>query len=280
MHRLLSATAIGVSLLLAAPPSPASADASGFGFSDGAGVGAEAELESEEPADSPVRKRRSTPRPRCTYEAMPPENSEIADHMAKNGLGPSRTEGPGTWYWKICIGESGLTSGTSVWVPERPEPQAVARKALRDLRYSALADPAIDMSPPASHGAVVNVPLWLWVDTNAWAPTAATASVDGLTVTTTAKPDRVVWSIDNGDEIICAGPGTPYDPSRPEQEQQSDCTYLFSEAGTFVITATVEWRVTWTTRGSLGSGDLGVVRRSATVTVPVSEIQALNRPPQ
>lgn len=278
MHRLMIPVVVGVALALVAPALPAAGDASGFGFSDGAGVGAEAQLETEEPAPRVAPRRGQASRPRCTYEAMPPENVEIADHMAKNGLGPARTEGPGTWYWKICVGESGMSSGTTVWVPQRPEPLAVARKALRDLRYSSLAEPAIGMSPPAGRGSVVNVPLWLWVDAGTWAPTAATATVDGLTITTTATPDRVVWTIDNGDEVVCEGPGTPYDPARSEEEQRSDCTYVFEQPGTFVVTATQEWHANWTAPGGTGGGDLGVVRRSTSVTVPVSEIQALNRP--
>jgi hypothetical protein len=201
---------------------------------------------------------------------------DTAEHMAKTGVGPTRGDGPGTWYWKTCVDENGNAWAVVVWAPQRVDPESVARRA---LRYSSLPDPAIGMSPPPSRGAVVNVPLWLWVNPDAWQPTAATASVDGVSVTTTATPDRVVWSLGNGDELRCDGPGTPYDPGRPEAEQHSDCTYVFREAGAFTITATIEWHVTWTAVGTTAGGDLGVVRRSASTTVPVSEIQALNGPP-
>lgn len=230
------------------------------------------------PVTGPARRRRTYgPRPRCTYEKMPAEHVEIADQMANGGIGSSPIGGPGTWYWKFCASETGLSPRTSLWAPARPEPQAAARRALHELRYTALIDPAIGMSPPPGRGAIVNIPTWLWVNAAAWGPTAATARVDGFAVTTTATPDRVVWNLGNGDELVCEGPGIPYDPSLPEAEQHSDCTYTFPTAGVFTVTASMEWHVTWAAVGAAGGGDLGVVRRSASTTVPVSEIQALNR---
>jgi hypothetical protein len=81
------------------------------------------------------------------------------------------------------------------------------------------------MSPPASRGAVVNVPLWLWIDNGQWAPTSATASVDGLSVQTTATPDRVIWSLGTGDEVVCDGPGTR--TTRPVPKPNSTPTARF-----------------------------------------------------
>jgi hypothetical protein len=274
MHRLLNIFLVAVALFLVIPPAPASARASAYGWSDSSGVGADAQ--SEQPVDSTPVRGGSASRPRCTYDVMSANEVDIADHMAKNGMGPSRGDGPGTWYWKTCVDASGLASATVAWVPQRADPESAARRA---LQYTSLPEPAIGMSPPADRGAVVNVPLWLWVNSQAWNPTVATATIDGVTVTTMARPDRVVWNLGNGDEVVCDGPGTPYDPARPEADQHSDCTYLFRQAGTFTITATLEWHVTWTAVGVAGGGDLGVVRRSASATVAVSEIQALNRAP-
>ncbi len=274
MHRLVTIGVLGIAVLFSFPEVPAFAGATGYGWSDGVGVGADAEVH-ESPEAPSVRSGNST-RPQCTYDVMGAGDVDIAEHMAKNGMGPTRGEGPGTWYWKTCIDANGFASGTVAWIPQRIDPATVARRA---LQYTSLSDPAIGMSPPPDRGGVVNVPLWLWVNSGAWEPTSATATIDGVTVTTTARPDRVVWSLGNGEELVCDGPGTPYDPGRPEADQHSDCTYLFRQAGTYTITATVEWHVTWTALGAAGGGDLGVVRRSASTTVVVSEIQALNRGP-
>jgi hypothetical protein len=275
MHRLVNVSVIGVALVLLAPPPPASAGASGYGWSDGSGVGAD--VESQLPGEAPAAPSHSNSRPRCTYSTMNAAEVDIADHMAKNGMGPSRGDGAGTWYWKTCLDDNGMASATVAWVPQRTDPETVARRA---LHYVALPDPTIGMSPPPQQGAVVNLPVWLWVNHDAWEPTAATATIDGLSVQTTATPERVVWRLGNGEELTCGGPGTPYDPARPEAEQHSDCTYLFGQPGSYAVTATVEWRARWTVVGGTRGGDLGVVRRSASTTIDVSEIQALNRPPR
>jgi hypothetical protein len=280
MHRYLRVFALAAAALLALPPAPVAADGTASGWTDGAGVGARAESDQDLPAGSP---RRSGPKPRCTYDEMTPKEAENTDHMAKNGLGPERGEGPGRWLWKTCVEPDGNAWGTVAWIPQRTNPETVARRA---LQYTALPGPAIGMSPPPGRGAVVNLPQWLWVDSGTWAPTNATATIDGVTVTTAAQPERVVFDMGNGDQVVCDGPGTPYDPRRPEAEQRSDCTYTYRTSsagqpgGTFVVTATVEWRITWTALGAAGGGDLGVVRRSASQPLPVAEIQSLNRPPR
>lgn len=277
MHRLLRLTALAATALLLMPSLPAGADASGLGWSDDKGVGAKAEEQDSTPAEAPAQRSRSGSWPQCRYEVMGPSDAEIADHMAKNGLGTSRGDGPGTWYWKTCEDANGMMTGETAWAPERPDPVVVARKA---LRYTELGNPTIGMSPAPRQGAVVNVPVWLWVKPDAWEPTAATATIDGLSVQTTATPERVVWRLGTGDELTCEGPGTPYDPTRPEAEQHSDCTHLFDQPGTYTVTATVEWRARWSVVGGAGGGDLGLVRRSSSTTIDVSEIQALNRPPR
>ncbi len=274
MHPRMTLAALAVFVLLLSLPAPALADGTASGWTDGYGVGAAAE--SGETVPQVVRHSYGQ-RPACTYAGMSPNEVEIADHMARTGIGPQRGDGAGAWYWKTCVDPDGNASATVAWIPQRVSPQAVARQA---LQYTTLGDPAIGMSPPPSRGAVVNVPLWLWVDTVAWAPTSATASVDGVTVETTASPQRVHWDLGTGDEIVCDGPGTPYDQSRPEAEQHSDCTFVYPRAGTFTVTATVEWDVSWTVVGAGGGGSLGGVRRSAATEIPVSEIQALNRPPR
>jgi hypothetical protein len=264
-----------VALLLVVPGRSASADAFGYGWSDGAGVGAGAEA--REPVETPAARRSNGSHPQCTYSTMNANETEIADHMAQTGVGPSRGDGPGAWYWKTCVDENGNAWAVVAWIPQRTDPQSVARQA---LRYTKLPDPAIQMSPPPDQGAIVNVPLWLWIDRDAWQPTSATASVDGVTVTATATPDRVIWRLGDGGQVTCDGPGVPYDPARPEADQHSDCTHVFDRSGLFPITATVEWRATWNVAGGTGGGDLGVVQRTSSTTIQVSEIQALNRPPQ
>ena len=128
----------------------------------------------------------------------------------------------------------------------------------------------------------MNLATWLWVDPASWGAQSSQVSVPGVTVTATARPERVVWDMGNGDHVICHGPGVAYDTSRPEATQRSDCTYTYrrSSAGQpqqrYVMTATVEWSAWWTAVGVPGGGGLPGLRRSASAAIRVAEVQAIN----
>jgi hypothetical protein len=197
----------------------------------------------------------------------------IAEDMGKQGWGPAPGTGPGTWYRKICPDGSGVI----VWAPQAVDPVALAQQA---FDQSAIPLPGVHLNPPAGQDQVVNLETWLWIDD--WAPVTATASAGGVTVNVTATPVRVDWSMGDGGSVSCPGPGTPYDTSRPPEQQHTDCgyTYRHSSVGqpgdTYKIQATSVWHVTWTATGVAAAGDFGLINRSTTVPVRVAEIQAVN----
>jgi hypothetical protein len=156
------------------------------------------------------------------------------------------------------------------------DPEVLAQEAKQDL---ALPLPGVQTSPPPERDQLVNLPTWLWVED--WSPRSATASVPGVSSTVTAAPRRVVWDMGNGDQVVCRGPGKPYDLSLKEHQQSSDCTYTYraSSAGQpgqrFQASATMTWSVSWTASGAPGGGDLGEVSRTTTFPMRVAEGQAL-----
>ena len=155
-------------------------------------------------------------------------------------------------------------------VPGIDDPAQAAANAERLLP---LLPPAIGLSPPIGARQLVGVPTWLWV-AGPWRPLRASATLGGVTSTVTATPTTATWTLDDGSSVTCHGPGTPYDPRRPAEAQHSDCTHLFEVAGHFNLTATVTYRVTWTS--STGdAGGLGPVTRASTVPVVVDQAQAL-----
>jgi hypothetical protein len=154
MHRYLRVFALAAAALLALPPAPVAADGTASGWTDGAGVGARAETGQDPPASSP---RRSSPKPRCTYDEMTPKEAENTDHMAKNGLGPERGEGPGRWLWKTCVEPDGNAWGTVAWIPQRTDPDTVARRA---LQYTALPGPASSAGQPGGAFVVTATVEW------------------------------------------------------------------------------------------------------------------------
>lgn len=151
------------------------------------------------------------------------------------------------------------------------DPVVLAQDARARLAIPA---PEIRLNPSTSQDQLVQVATWMWVDGSTWGSRSATAAVPGVAVTATAAAQRVTWDMGNGDRVTCTGPGTPYDTTRGEGEQRSDCSYTYRHAGYFTVTATVEWAAAWSGPGVGGS--LPALSRSASVRVRVVEGQAIN----
>ena len=136
-----------------------------------------------------------------------------------------------------------------------------------------------DRDGPASRDAaqLVGVPTWLWIDPGAWQTADASATAGPVTATATATPSKVVWDMGDGDTVTCDGPGTPYSASDPSAT--TDCSYTWTQPGSYEVTATVYWSVTWTAVGAPGGGNLGLqAGPPAEAEVQVTESQAINTP--
>lgn len=166
--------------------------------------------------------------------------------------------------------------------PASPTHQAALRLSYQARDRLSLPHPLIRMNPPVEWEQIVNLETWLWVARSAWREHRASASVPGLSVTATARPRRVIWTMGTGDTVVCPGPGTPYDRTRPPEAQRPSCSYTYrrSSAGApgdrFTVTATIEWDAEWRARGIDAGGDLGTLRTTSRVRIRVAEIQALN----
>lgn len=192
---------------------------------------------------------------------------------------------PGAWYiWKCTT--AGVTDGLyhpPVWipdgkqVPQQPPLPAPAQLAQAAYRQLALPSPTIAVNPVGDQ--LVHLPTWLWL-TAGWTRTSATASVPGESVTATASPGSVSWSMGDGGRITCMGPGTPFRSGDNPTASSPDCahTYLRSSADqpgqVFSVAATVHWTVTWTGAGQ--SGTFPGLTTTAHTTLRVAESQALN----
>jgi hypothetical protein len=114
----------------------------------------------------------------------------------------------------------------------------------------------IESNGGPSHTTYVGLPTWLWLDGAQWrALTSPPATVAGESVTATATPTSVSWSMGDGHSTTCNGPGAPYstaDPTHPP------CGYTYRvdslrqpQTGPsandryFTVQATVTWAITW-----------------------------------
>ncbi|MFC5185440.1 hypothetical protein [Actinomadura harenae] len=140
---------------------------------------------------------------------------------------------------------------------------------------AAMAWAAFALPPPVPHTnpsgrSWVSLPTYLWVDASTWRPQRARAALDGQTVTVVGTPQRVEWSLGDA-TITCDGPGTPYRRGGPP----SGCAHAFRRSGSFTVTATVYYAVTWSCAGSCDSrgGSYGTFPASGSTHLTVQEIQ-------
>ncbi|MEV2276810.1 hypothetical protein AB0I72_14640 [Nocardiopsis sp. NPDC049922] len=144
-----------------------------------------------------------------------------------------------------------------------------------------LPPPQIATSPGNGSLVLVNTPLWLWIDDQTWAPVTATAEIPGWSLTITATPRESRWAMGDGEEVVCEGPGTAFDPERHDPESASpDCGHAYTrasvarEGGTYTLTTGVVWDIAWEfSDGTAGARDS--VTTTSEVEVAVDEAQGL-----
>jgi hypothetical protein len=203
-----------------------------------------------------------------------------------------QVEGPkpgqaGAWYVYKCT-QDGVRDAVyrpPVWIPNAPRQPAQAAALpspaqLAQAAYNQLRLPSPDIEANPAGEQLVRLPTWLWMDRGEWKPVSATASVPGVSVTATARPSSVVWSMGDGSTVTCSGPGTPYAAAGSPKAGSPDCghTYRTSSAGraggAFAVSATVRWTVSWA-----GAGQNGVFPGLTTTSAAafrVAESEALN----
>lgn len=220
----------------------------------------------------------------CSYERtdfqLPPGGS------GAEGTGAAELEG--AWYMYRCPGADHadtLRIGP-MWLPDAPTPDGgtqVSPAALAEAAYTQLRlpTPAIRSNPAGPH--LVNLPTWLWVDESTWGSRSATASVPGVSVTATATPTRVVWSMGDGTSFSCAGPGTPFPAGGDPAAGSPDCGHVYRSSSAaepdqvFVVGATVYWTVRWSGAGQRGT--FGELSTSDSTRLRVVEVAGLNTGP-
>lgn len=221
----------------------------------------------------------STSGPACTYTAM-----TNANFIAEMEQQTPHEPGTGTWNLKYCDGEyqgpvwlgnggGGRGAGAPV-----VDPVVLAQEAKNRL---AIPTPTITMTPPPDK-VLVNANTFLSIDSSQWGQRSATASAGGVTSTAVAVPEKVIWSMGDGQQVTCTRPGTPFNPNVDYFAQTPDCGYVYKRSSASYpghvvrVTATLYYRATWSAAGAAGGGDLGTISRtSAPVLVSVNEIQTV-----
>jgi len=178
-----------------------------------------------------------------------------------------------------ALGVLGLALGSVLFVPDAGaqvpptttttiDPNAAAARAAAGWSPPT---PRIRTNPPPGRAQVAGLATWLWVEPPG--PVAFTTP-EGLAMQ--ARAASVRFDFGDGATLTCAGTGTPYDPSRPESAQSSECTHAWkatSAGQTLPVDATVTWTVYFEGRA------VATRQASGDVDLAVAEAQALDRRP-
>jgi hypothetical protein len=170
------------------------------------------------------------------------------------------------------------------WAQDPPVSSAqVVNLAARAVQSLGLVAIDIGMAPtptsidPASIG-VVGLPNWMWVKNplpRTYGPAVGSASDGVVTVTVTAKVDRVTWTMGDGSApIICTTAGTPYAASYGASSSP-DCGREpgYQHPGTYNVEAASHWTISYTS--SVGIGGSLSMSLSGTSSLTVGEYQSL-----
>jgi hypothetical protein len=156
-----------------------------------------------------------------------------------------------------------------------PDPRVLALQAIATMRLRAI---GIGIVPEAQAGSIgiVGLPTWMWVANpgqHTWGPITRSASSAGYGVTATAKVQRVVWAMGDGNTVTCTRRGTPYADSFGKRASP-DCGHTYTRQGTYTVRATSYWLVTWAGIGQSGTIPLDFTR---TAVITMGEAQVLIR---
>ncbi|WP_432559967.1 hypothetical protein [Granulicoccus sp. GXG6511] len=121
--------------------------------------------------------------------------------------------------------------------------------------------------------AAVGYPLWLWTDDED--THTATITEQGITLTMTATRRTTTFDLGDGTRIHC-GTTTPWTTSVEPGAESPTCGHRYehpSLPGTYAVTATTVWDITWAALGQTGTLDFE--RTGPALDLPVGELHAL-----
>ena len=182
-----------------------------------------------------------------------------------------------------AVGAGAFGAGTYVWLPGPPEaglsPEVAAQFVVGRMDLKAADIGIVPEDLPGRIGAV-GAPVYMWTTPGptTFGPQVLTAAAGGVTITATAKVDRIVWSMGDGTSVTCRTPGTVYQ-DRFGFNPSPDCGHHYTRTSAgkpgkaYPVTATSFWVVNWTGPG--GSAGQIPLTLTASTAIQVGELQAL-----
>ncbi|MDN5725574.1 MAG: hypothetical protein L0G99_06520 [Propionibacteriales bacterium] len=163
-------------------------------------------------------------------------------------------------------------AGEPVYTAEEVAYMAAAELSLPKMKIAMGPDPSWN----EWNSAVIGHPYWFWADSPTSIPTVS-QNAGPLTVSLDARLKGIGFEMGNGQRISCPSGGSRYSRTSTKPGTKSpDCGYTFTAKGTYQVTGTANWEITW--RVNDESGTI-MMSSEAARSVPVIELQSVNVDP-
>ncbi len=140
-----------------------------------------------------------------------------------------RTSTPNAHRWSTVSPRAAttFTAGCRPGGGAEVTPQMLVGRAVKEL---VLPLPQVSSAPPRGRRGMVEIRQWFWLDgAGQWTTKSKRVQVGDVWAEVTASLRWLVIAPGAGlPDVVCDGPGTPYDSDRPPQEQESGCTLCMS----------------------------------------------------
>ena len=189
----------------------------------------------------------------CTYSP--------ASEVLLQEIGAGKPDPGYQWDIMTCPGQTG--PGALVEVSIKTGAPAISPVQLLKIAIGELRVPTLpaQTAPPRGKDGLVGLPEWFWVPAAQWRNASVTVTAGPVWATATATPTRISFVPGDGQAgVSCAGPGTPFQAGTPAADQQSACSFTYTQpsvgqpGNAYQAALTVTWTISWT--GSGGAGGL------------------------
>ncbi|MFG1705401.1 hypothetical protein ACFLIM_19605 [Nonomuraea sp. M3C6] len=192
--------------------------------------------------------------------------------------------GPGQISYVQCdTGPDGQRNVFNAVVPGDRAAPAVTPEMLMEqaLRLLTPPTPKIVTAPPRGKNGYVGLRQFFWAEPGQWHPISKKVTAGPVWAEVTAAPTKLTIQPGAGQATLsCPGPGVPYDPAKSPDDQNIECTHVFTESSAglpksqYQVKFSTVWSANWTGSGGAG-GPLAPITTSTTFPLRIGQAPAL-----
>jgi hypothetical protein len=186
-------------------------------------------------------------------------------------------------YLQCDAGPNGTRNVFNAVTPGDPDAPAVTPEMLMEQALHLLKPPVpkIATAPPRGKNGYVGLRQFFWAEPAQWRTISKKAMAGPVWAEVTAAPSRLTVHPGAGQATLtCSGPGVPYDQGKSPDDQNIECTHLFTQSSAglpssqYQVRVSLVWSANWTGSGGTG-GPLAPITTSTTFPLRIGEAPAL-----